>query len=205
MKPLKPALGFLLRFLVVFVLLMAPWPGWRGTYATGFSTVANLLFARFGNDGIVHFKPAQPDKAHDLEIVLRNRSNNTEYVFEGSARLQGYKPMAFALALTLASPIPWRRRGRAAVWVLLLIHVYVVCRVLIFLLAAFSGDNTLALFWPGAWVRGLLDFLHWLVVISFAGWLILPLPIWILATFHRADWAALANKPHTTQPHDDPP
>jgi len=197
MRPLKPALGFLLRFLVVFVLLMVPWTGWKQTYAAGFSTVANLVFARFGDSGLVRFRAAQPDAAHDLEITLRNKSKGTEYVFEGSAQLQGYKPMAFALALTLASPVPWRRRGKAVVWVLLLVHLYVAFRVLIFLLAAFSGDNTLALFRLGPIAGGVLDFLHWLVVISFAGWLILPLPIWILATFRRADWAALANAPNS--------
>lgn len=199
MSPLKPALGFLLRFLVVFVLLMAPWPGWKQTYAAGFCTVANLLFARFGDNGLAHFRPSQPDAAHDLEITLRNRINDTEYVFEGSAQLQGYKPMAFALALTLASPVPWRRGIKAVLWVLLFVHLYVAFRVLIFLLAAFSGDNTLALFRPGPVTGGMLDYLHWLVVISFAGWLILPQPLWLLATFRRADWVALVNRSQRTK------
>ena len=185
----KRVAGFFVRFLVVFVLLMAPWPGLQEAYGAGFRAVGNVLFVRFGSGGAVRFRAisvVDPDR--DMELVLRNRRNGAEYIFTGSARLQGYKPTVFVLALTLATPIPWRRRWRALLWGFLLVNGYVGFRVVVFLLAAFSGDNSLSLFTFGPVVKSTLDYIHWVVVISFAGWLILPLPIWAFVSLRRQDW-----------------
>ena len=201
MSPFVPMLSakrmaaFFVVFLLVFVLLMAPWPGLQEAYGAGFRAVGNLLFVRFGAGGAVRFQPIEtPDPDRDMELVLRNRRNGAKYIFTGSARLQGYKPTAFILALTLATPIPWRRRGWALLWGFLLVNLYVAFRVVIFLLAAFSADNSLALFTLGPVGRAILDFVHWVVVISFAGWLILPLPIWALLSFRRQDWLAIQHR-----------
>jgi len=125
MNSLRPALGFLARFLLVFVLLAAPWPGLHEGYAAVFCGAGNLLFGRFGSDGRVRFRPKpQADRKSDMELELRNRSNDAEYVIEGSARLQGYKPTAYVVALILASPVRWSRRFRAVLWGLLGVNVY---------------------------------------------------------------------------------
>lgn len=192
MRPARTLAGFFVRFLVVFVLLMVPWPGLGAAYATFFRVSGNFLFSTFGSDGRVRFLPvANPEKERDTEVVLVNRGTGAEMRLAGGSRLQGYKPTAFVLALILATPIPWSRRWRAVVWGLMLVNVYVALRVGIFLLAAYSGDGAVALFTPGPVCRPVLDFLLWVVVVSFAGWLILPLPIWALVTFRRSDWPTI--------------
>ena len=192
MQSAKRIAGFFALSLVAFALLMAPWPGVQEAYGAGFRAVGNALFAWFGPAGTVHFGPISTvDPDRDMELLLRNRLNGAEYTFTGSARLQGYKPTAFVLALTLATPIPWRRRWWALLWVFLLVNVYVALRVVVFLLAAFSGDNSLALFTLGPFGKSALDYLHWVVVTSFAGWLILPLPIWAFVSLRREDWRTI--------------
>ena len=198
MRSAKRITGFFTLFLVAFVLLMVPWPGLQEGYGAGFRAVGNALFVRFGSAGAVRFRPistADPDR--DMELVLQNRQNGAEYIFTGSTRLQGYKPTAFVLALTLATPIPWRRRWRALLWGFLLVNLYVALRVVVFLLAAFSGDNSLALFTFGPVVKSALDYIHWVVVISFAGWLILPLPIWAFVSLRRQDWRTIVQGTQT--------
>ncbi|UCE58480.1 MAG: hypothetical protein JSU63_13675 [Phycisphaerales bacterium] len=191
MLPIRRIAGFFVRFTVVFVLLVAPWPGVHEAYATVYRAGGNLLFGRFGYYGNVEFRPAaKPTAAHDTEAVLTNWRTEAKYTFVGSSQ-KGYLPTAFVLALILATPIPWYRRWRAVVWGLLLVSVYVVLRLGIFLALAFSGDNGLSVFSLGSAGRSILDYLHWVIVDSFAGWLILPLPIWIVVSFRRQDWVSI--------------
>lgn len=192
----RPVIGFLVKFLLAFVALMVLWRGVGTGYAEAFRTAGNLLFARFGSDGLVDFQRVQqPTSEDDLRILLMNRRNNAQYTYAGSSRLQGYKPTAFLLALILATPVSWKRRGRAVLWGLLWVNLYIAFKTWVFILARYCGSNELALYAPGALARALLDYLEWLTVISFAAWLIIPLPIWALVTFRRDDWPSILQAP----------
>ena len=181
--------GFALRFMLVFTLLTVAWPWLKQPYTAVYRGIGNTLLVRFGSDGGVLLRPSStlgPD--HDTEFVLTNWRTGSEYSFAGSIRSQGYKPTALLFALIAATPVSLRRRGRALLWGLLCIHGYIAAKLSIFLLFAFSGDNALALFAPEWAARKALDFTHWVFVVSFAAWLIVPLPIWVLVTFRRGDW-----------------
>jgi hypothetical protein len=185
----KHAAWFFVQFLFVFVILMAPLPGLARAYGACFRAGCNVLFARFGSDGSVRCRPSvSGGPENDLACTLVNRRTGAEYTFAGGSRLQGYKPTAFILALTLATPIPWRRRIRAVLWASLLVNVYVAVRMAVFLLVAFSGDNSLALFTPGPFWKGVLTYLNWVVVVSYAGWLVLPLLIWLVVVCACRQW-----------------
>ena len=180
---------------MIFVVLTAPWPGLPAAYAPVYRAGVNLLFARFGSSGAVEVRRStRQDPDHDTELVLSNWRTGAEYVFAGSS-LKGYKPTAFVLALILATPIPWGRRWRAALWGMVCVTAYSALRMAVFLATAFSGDNSLALFAPGPVGKGALDYLSWVVVDSFTGWLILPLPIWALVCFRRKDRRAAVATP----------
>ena len=194
----KRIAGFFFGFTVIFALLMAPWPGLDEAHAGLLRVAGNVLFARFGSDGVVQFRSlSAPAPGHELEVALSNLRSGVAYVFPFSSRKQGYKPTAFVLALTLATPIPWSRRWRTVLWGLLWVNVYVLLRVTVFLFAAFSGDAQLAPFSLGAIGTKVLVYVHWVVVASFAGSLILPLVIWVLVTFRRKDWEAVLQRTAT--------
>ena len=184
----KQLTWFFLKFLVVLVILMAPWPGLREGYAAGFRGGVNFVFGTFGQ-GRVRLKPLSiPSPEHDTEILLENRVNRGMRTIACSSQLQGYHPTAFMIALVVASPIPWRRRWRVLVWGLVLINAYVGLRVLVFLLWEFSGEGGPAFIELGAVGRRLLEYLYWVFVQSFAGCFIVPVPLWFLLTFRRSDW-----------------
>ena len=111
----RPIIGFFVRFLMFFAVLMILWSGVGAMYCGAFRGMGNLLFARFGTDGLVRFQRSLGSNTEDdIEVILMNRGNGAESTFAGSSRLQGYKPTAFLLALILATPVSWKRRGRAA-------------------------------------------------------------------------------------------
>jgi hypothetical protein len=180
--------------MVIFVVLTAPWPGLADAYAPLYRAGGNILFARFGSSGNVELRPStEGDPERNTEFVLTNWRTDARFVFTGSSS-KGYMPTAFVLALIVATPAPWRRRWRAVLWGLACVTVYAALRMAVFLVAAFSEDNGLAVFTLGPLAKSALDYLFWIVVDSFAGWLILPLPIWALLCFRRKDWQAVLNR-----------
>ena len=194
----KRIAAFFFGSMAVFVLLMAPWPGLEEAYGRLFRAGGNLLFVHFGPGGTVHFRPSSTTDPHrDTELVLTNRRSGFGRYFFISSRVQGYKPTAFILALTLGTPLPWSRRWRAVLWGFLCVNVYVIIKLVVLLLACFSRETTLALFPVGPMSKGLLEYLNWLLVVSEAGRLILPLGIWVLVTFRRKDWEAVLQRTAT--------
>lgn len=49
----RPILGFLCRFVIVFGLLVAPWPGWPETYALCLQKSATTIFGAYGSKSII--------------------------------------------------------------------------------------------------------------------------------------------------------
>lgn len=194
----RPVVWFFVRFMLLFMLVMAPWSGLQKAYALAYRAAGNLLFVRFGSSGAVHLSPSNVnDPDRDTEFLLTNRNNGSEYKFTGTS-LKGYKPTAFVFCLILATPIPWSRRWRALLWALAFITVYVGLQTVVFLLMAFSADNRLilglsedsrlALFTLGPIGKVVLNYLYWVFVESFAGWLLVPVPIWALVCFRQFRW-----------------
>ena len=94
----RAIVGFFIRFMVLFVLLTAPWPGVSKVYAPVYRYVGNLLFVRFGSSGAARLRPSTgQDPERDTEFVLTNRANGSEYVFAGTT-LKGYQPTVFLMA-----------------------------------------------------------------------------------------------------------
>ena len=158
--------------------------------------VVNVLGGRFGS-GSAHLQSSgRQDPDRDTDFELRSRNTGAEDVFRGTS-LKGYQPTAFLFCLILATPIPWSRRWRALLWGLAIVSVYAALRTAMFLVFAFSEGNhlvenmsesdSLALFTLGPFGKSVLDYLYWVFVESFAGWLFVPLPIWALVCFWRSD------------------
>ncbi len=193
MLPLKPILSFFLRLVLLYALLVAPWPGLRACYGSGYRTVMNALFGSFGSDGIVRFEALAGDVEQvDTEIIAGNRRTRARPISAlHSTAVTGYLPTAEVVALIVATPIPWSRRWKSLLWGLLLVNGLVILRVAIALLYGFSGDHPIALYSPGP---------VWIAVLAgahrvFATWInfsyVAPLFIWIVVTFRRSDWERL--------------
>src|SRR5215469_6531776 len=69
-------LGFLVRFAVVFGLLILPWPGWNQFYGQGFRTLGNAVFGREDEKCILYFAAHRQTRgfsAVDTRITIGNR------------------------------------------------------------------------------------------------------------------------------------
>ncbi len=195
MLPARVVAVFFLRLVVLYALLMAPWPGLRRAYGDYFRACAGLAYRSIGSDGIVRFLPlSPPTEDGDTKMKLGNRKTREKRSIGIDSRRIGYTPTAFLIALILATPVVWKRRGKALVGGLILIHVYVILVLGVVLLKWFSSDHPVALleFTP-FWRQLLLNAVEVIVFAPFT-WVAVPTAIWILVTFTRNDWQKLTHK-----------
>lgn len=190
--------GFCVRVVVFYGLLMVPWPGLENAYGALFRGGGEALFGSFGPGGVVHFEPlATSHPMRDTEIVLQNRHSPGVGGIPTSSRYRGYITTAFVVALVLATPIPWRRRWWALCWGLILVNAYVVARVGLTLLNAYSGDHSFALFkFPVFWKQA-LSFITEVVTVSLIGVYLFPVFIWVMVCFGRDDLKRIVQRDGT--------
>jgi hypothetical protein len=188
MSPVRLVGGFLLRFAIVYAALAVLWPGLGDAYAGWYRSAGEYVFRTIGSGGEVLFKPV-PVEGTEFDTILILGNANTKAVTEikSNSRIMGFVPTCFVLALTLATPIPWKRRLRAVVIGGVLVQVYVGFRVWITLLGAFSGENDLSVFAFGPTTTEFLSFTFSLLVVSLAGCYVVPALIWAVVTFRRSD------------------
>jgi len=180
--------GFFVQSMIVYSLLLAMWPILGGTYANLFRTTGNCLVG-LGSNGRVWFSPsAKGDENHDTQLVLVDPQTGAGRRVSLSSRGHGYLPTAFVLALTLSSPIRWRRRFWATAWGLVWIDAYIALKLALFPVAYGAGD-TIELF-PEV-LSDALRHVFWVIGTSATGWMIVPLIIWALATIRHKDWPTI--------------
>lgn len=197
----KPVAAFFFKVILLYALLMIPWPGVSAGYGYLFRACGTAVFHTFGSAGRVEFRPAEPNPGEkdplDFEIRLRNLRTQAggTFTLERNTRKMGYLPTAFTVALILATPVPWPRRGWALLWGLVLISAFVGFQLTLHLVNAFSDPNVLNQFDLAPSMKRLLGIALKVFVLSPVTAYIVPIFVWILVAFRRGDWAKLLATP----------
>ena len=190
--------GFVLGFALVYGLLVFAWPLVGGAYRGFYCGLGNALFD--GGDAAARFHPLEEGEGLDVEIVL---TKTTPPVVRGrmrnDSRLVGYMPTVCLVAFVLASPIPWKRRRRALLLGLLLVHVFVALRMGIPIVREFSQENALQVYHLGGFRRWLLGVANRAFLSAPASFFVVPTFLWILVAFRGTDWQLLR------EPDESPP
>lgn len=188
-----PVIVFLFRFVIIFGLLIVPWPGWNEFYGQYFRGLGQMAFSREEGKRVVLFAPneRQPGSPGlDTRLTLGNRDLLDA---EGKGLLKrtgldtrsiGWVPTALTVALIVATPITWRRRSLALLGGLILVH-----GLILFSLQAWIWDNspdlslmTLSPFW-----KEVAEELDYTLINQLGASFSVPVLIWILVTFRRQD------------------
>ena len=192
MLPARWTRRFVLRLLLLYGLLVVPWPGLQEGYAALFRAGGNQLFRSFGSPGTVDFRTLAPAwKACDTDVVFRNPGHGVILWLRYSSRHAGYLPTATLIALVLATPTPWSRQWRALLLGLALVNGFVVVRVALALVRGFRGVD---LFVYGPFGDAVVDIAFQAVFVSSVTSCVVPALIWILVTFRREDFDTVLRK-----------
>jgi len=193
MRPPRQLLGAVGRFALIFGLLIFPWPGWNEIYGSYFRALGTAAFSRQNDQRIVQFQ------AHQLEhgfstlgtqmtlsnrALLDNNGNGLAEMVDLDTRSIGWVPTALTMALILATPVPWRQRGWALLWGLLLIHAFILFSLQVWI---WDESPAVSLTNPPSWVKTAWDELEYALVTQLGASFSVPILIWILVTIRRED------------------
>lgn len=146
----RPILGFLIRFLLLYVLLMVPWPGVRTAYRSFFIGGSRGVFATFTSQNGTRISAIDhDDQNRDTEITFPHMSGLRWEMGVNSGEI-AYFPSAILLALILSTPVAWKRRGQALALGFLLVNGFIILRMTIMILIE---ANRPVSFQPTLWMK----------------------------------------------------
>jgi len=192
----KQVIGFFCIFVLVYCLLMFPWPGLRAAYSKLYRTGAAFLFKSFGSKGVIVFEKLNAGE-FDTKIVFYSRDqvgSDGKMVpvafIQHNSRRSGYIYVAFLSALILATPISWRRKGWALLWGMILIHIFIIFNLAVWLLYGFNKEP-LSLIVLGPFCQRVLLGAIDVFIRNLTFGLVVCVFIWILVSFRREDWSRI--------------
>jgi len=191
----KRTLVFAFGFLVIYGLLITPWPGLKPFYARYFQALGRAVFGDNGSRRTLEFQPLD-NHGHvwppnfDTAIIMGNRDwrdatgQSHRYLLTVDAWQMGWTPTAFLTALTLATPLPWRRRLGALFRGSWLIHGFILLTLGIFL---WNESTRLGLVMLSPFWKGVANQLEQLALNPVGPSFFVATLIWVLVTFRRRD------------------
>jgi len=193
---LKAVLSLLCWFVPVYTLFIIPWPGSRDFYGSYLRSAAKLVLAQNNSRRILRFDEVPVSKRNrnlDTRITVANREqldangSGRAVMLDLDSHGVGWVPTALLIALVVATPVSWARRSWALAGGLLVIHAVILFSIQVYIWNqsdTASGLDLIALtpFWKTI-VSGLEETLVTQLGASF----IIPVLIWILATFRVED------------------
>jgi len=192
----KHVTGFFCLFVLIYVPLMVPWPGLATAYSRLYRTGAAFLFEPLTPEGVVQFHPLS-NAEDDIKIAFYKKvpegpdgKMTTVGFIRCNSRRSGYMYIAFVTALIIATPIPFRRKGWALLWGMILIHGYIIFRLAIWIIYGFNKEPLSIIVLSPFWQRVLLLTIDVSVRNMTFGFIVCVF-IWILVSFRREDWSRI--------------
>jgi hypothetical protein len=194
----KLILSFLWRFVLIYAILIAPWPGWNETYSAGFRAAGNAIFGSHEGQRLLYFEPTlqtQGLASIDTRIVLANR-DQADSSGKGPGRYLGieprsvgWTPTALIIALIVSTPLPWSRRLWGLLWGLAIINLFVVVSVWVYIWNESTEVSLVAL---SPFEKEIADALQYTLVTQLGISFTFPILVWALVLFRREDFAGVA-------------
>ena len=204
MTPTRSLTGSVVTLVVVFTVLIWPWPGVQRAYTAAYCWVGTALFRDVGQGLTVEVRPlAALEGRMDSEVVIRSLNPPGGTRAPHNAR-SGYVAMVELVALVLATPIAWSRRWKALVLGVFLVNLYVTFRLAVVVfegLLACPVWTVIEVGPTGARImQAAVDVIAKSPTLSF----VVPALIWMLVTFRRSDLVSIAEhlRPDEVPPDD---
>ena len=158
-------------------------------------------YRRNVNDAItqvrMRYAVEKAEGVKDTLMVLWNDSTPGSFGgLKTSSRMMGYAPTVVIIALFVATPTTWRRRGWGLLWGLLLVHLFIAVRLSLPIAKdGFAAEKAYALFHPSDFWFGVLERVKTVVVDNPTAYLAVCVIIWLLICFLNGSLSAFRPQP----------
>ncbi len=141
MLPGRRIAGFLVLFVLVYGLLMSPWPGVNHTARSVLITGGQWVFSAFLPRARVELGVPEKEGPEDTRISVRHQATGGRIWMNVNSRQVAFLPVVVVTSLIVATPLPWPRR----IWSLFqgwsLLGVFLTLRLLT--MVAYGAYRTL--------------------------------------------------------------
>jgi exosortase/archaeosortase family protein len=188
-----------LRFILVYTLLVLPWPTMTKAGCAYFRYLGTMFYATDNAERTVSFE--RGDRSYYTRIVIFNKDwrsqlnlvavtkpgEEPERHLDLDTRAAFLEPIALLIALIVCTPLPWKRREEALLWGLLSLQAVLIAGLgfAIWNDATEIGLTELSP-WENHLAQGVADAMVGPVPLA------APILIWLLVTFRREDVEAIA-------------
>jgi len=188
----RTILGFAVRALILYGLLVAPWPGVASGFRSVYCWCASAALGSLARNVSVYLEPAERKAAvYDCQLRVINRQTGGGYMLAVHSRTEAYVPLAVLLSLVLATPIPWRRRLRSLAMGLAALLAVMFCRHIVMVLFAASQPSAGLVHAAYPWDKVLTVAMKIAaadIVMSMG----ITFLVWLVVCFRLRDWESLA-------------
>jgi hypothetical protein len=191
MSRYKTLLFFVLKAIIIYVLLTAPFSFYDEMYGNFYRSCGKLFFDRFHGNGIARFTEGSEKKITRIDIgnitqldatgQLKTAWVNTE------TRGFGYLPTVLMIALVIASPVSWRRKLIALLAGVSLVTLLVMFRLWLQIMYLCEQFPWLNLYQFGDTQKKIIEYVYQAIVIPINMALYFVIIVWLLVTFRKED------------------
>ncbi len=221
MRSYKFIVVYVVKFIMVYGILLASWFVVKDYYAEYFRIASQALFGAFGDEGIVDFQPmTKTDKLDhnseefDITVIFLNREIVKR--FEKQVLARGYRgtvsidfetkksflvsrgighlPTILVVALIVATPFAISRKMSAIFFGLIIVHIYIALKMLIDLLYEFNDRKHLEVVLLNPFWENVLAHIRYIFFLDIGATIIMPVFIWIIVLFRKSDWDLMLEK-----------
>ncbi len=191
-RPLRTALGILFKATIIFIVSMFLWKPLAPAVATVFRGASNITAAGVYRGAIqISYTPGAIGK-RDADTIIRykNLQERVESEIQSSSWYYAFVPMALLGACVLATPIAWKRRGRAALLGALVLTVLTVLGQMIIVYDKLTGvpiDSPIQV--GPVWNRFIATIAS--IFAELPGSYFIPIIVYALVTFRRQELVTL--------------
>jgi hypothetical protein len=189
--------GSVVRCVVIFAVLIFPWPGFDELYGSYFRAFGSMMLSRDDSARVVTFD--RQILQHGFSVLNTQMSLGNRARADGSGlgavkqtpldtRSIGWIPTALTLALILATPIPWRRKFLAVLAGLVLVHLLILFTLQTWI---WSESTSLGLLQLSPFWQEVADGLTYTFLTQMGISFTAPVVIWLLVCFRGRDAALL--------------
>jgi hypothetical protein len=188
MFPRSPITAFFVKLVLIYGLLILPWPYMHAAYLAFFRAGGNLLLNSIGPAGTVRFESqSPPDDNWATKLTFKNRRTGAEGTLERCNARHGYLMASLVTSLIVATPIPWSRRWKSLLLGLVIANVILAVGIWLSLVSVFNGDGPLAQFTLSPFWTGVLSVAVRILALSPEVPFAAPVFVWLLVTLRRSD------------------
>jgi hypothetical protein len=182
----------LLVFLIVYTLLIIPGTGMNRHYAVFFCQAGNYLYQDFSQGAYVRLSPQDDQGKNDISLFIsradwKKDGKLTGVTTEKASDRIGFLITAFFIALTLATPVSWKRKTTSLILGLLIITAYVMLKLRIIILYSYTQVPWFELYQNETTKQTISWWYHHFAAPATHGYAFVVI-VWIALSIGRKEW-----------------